>query len=207
MSQSEDETDIQVTEKKVPEQVMQDILARHSDRIHLFEASNGHSMVVVDKADLTIKQTILESVAGPVEVLDYETYMTLKRLAEAGIIQFTNKDKNVLFQSNLIQANKQDLQKKKMNQANVHFKEAERKLKMAVLLKSGGFSAEAAQPAQEAFKEGMEVLKILEMDLDADGLLLKEQSSRLQNPEAFIDELSLWILSLSMTLTEYMLGV
>ena len=206
MSQSEDETDIQMTTKKVPEQVMQDILARHSDRIHLFEASNGHSMVVVDKADLTIKQSITESVAGSVEVLDYETYMTLKRLAEAGIIQFTNKDKNVLFQSNLIQANKQDLQKKKMDEANVHFKEAERKLKMSILLKSGGFSKEAAHPAQEAFKEGMEVLKILEMDLDADEMLLKEQSSELQNPEAFIDELSSWILNLSMRLTKYMLG-
>ena len=194
-------------QKESPDRMKQDILARHSDRIHLLEAHQGVVLAVVDKADPTLKQSLTDVVQGPIEVLDFETYMTLGRLAAAGVIQMGSGEKNILFQSHLIQKDQQNNQRQKLDQAHGHHKEADRKLKMAILLKSGGFALEALPAAREAFSKGLDILKALEQVPDATAHSLKEQLTDPQNPDQFIDALSCWLEEVSTTMTKYALGL
>ena len=198
---------LQKKDEKSSEQIKQDILARHSDRIHLLEMHQGKIVAVVDKVDNTIKQSLAESAQGPLEVLDFETYMTLKRLVDAGIIHFGNGHKELLYQSQLLQTNQQVQQKQKFEHATIHYKEAERKFKMVLLLKSGGFITEALPTAHEVFKKGLDALNTLEKELDVSALQLKEQMNDPKNPETFIDSLSAWMNNLSTIMTQYALGV
>ena len=133
--------------------------------------------------------------------------MTLKRLAEAGLIQFTNGEKSILFKSQLIQADFKDQQRQKLEKGTTLYKEAERKLKMVTLLKSGGFVAEALPTARELFQKGMEILKLLEKAPDPVALQLKEQLDDPHNPESFLDTLITWMDDISSTLSEYALGI
>ncbi len=190
-----------------PEHIKQDILARHSDRIHLLEERQGKMLVVVDKADPAIKQSLADSVQGPVEMLDFDTYMLLKNLADAGHIQFCTGEKKVLFQSQLIQTDQKDHRQRQYEQAMLLYKEVERKLRMVSLLRSGDFAIEALPSAQEVFLKGMEILKTLELNPDEKALSLKMQLENVPSAEAFIDSLLDWISDLSTTMTKQALGV
>lgn len=193
--------------QEFPEQIKQDLLARHSDRIHLLEVHKGKVFAVVDKADSLIKQSLSTVAQGATEMLDFDSYMTMRRLADDGMIQFMACEKQVLYQSRAIQTDQRDLQQQKLEQATTLFKEAERKLKMVSLLKSGGFSSEALPTAQEVFHKGMEVLKVLEHAPKATTLQLKEQLNNIENPDAFIDTLSSWLEEISNLITQYAIGI
>ncbi|MGZ3632840.1 MAG: helicase-related protein, partial [Parachlamydiaceae bacterium] len=189
------------------ERMKEEALARHSDRIHLLEAYPNIVLAVVDKSDPDIKQSLISVSESPVEILDFETYQTMKRLVEAGIMHFGNDEKSVLYRSHLVQAEWQDAQRKKLEQAKAAYSEAERKLKMVVLLKSGCFSSEAMPAACEAFQKGMEALQVLEYTPDAASLALKEQLTVPQDPDAHIDALAIWMNNLSATIAAYALGI
>jgi len=190
-----------------PDEMKQDILGRHSDRIHLLELHQGKMLAVVDKADPPLKQSLSESAQGPVEVLDFETYTTLKRLVEAGLIQFTNGEKSILFKSQLIQADLIDLRTQKLEKATNLYKEAERKLQMVSLLKSGGFALEALPAAGEVFHKGMEILKVFEKAPDPMALQLKEELNNPQHPDASLNALFAWMENISSMMSQYALGI
>ena len=82
------------------------------------------------------------------------------------MIHFGTGDKQILFQSHLVQADQHGHRQQKLGQATAYYKEIERKLKMISLLKSGGFAAEALPAAQEVFHKGMEILKVLDHSPD-----------------------------------------
>lgn len=189
-----------------PDELKQDILARHSDRIHLLAIHNGDKLLaVVDKVDSTITESLSEGVQGDVEILDFETFATLKRLSDAGIIQFA-ASRQVLFQSSLLHVDQRRHCRGKLEQANIHFAEADHKLRMVSLLRSGGFGAEAIPAAREVFHKGMDTLKALDYTPGTEALQLREQVDDVQDPEAFIDLLAKWMEEISITLTQYALG-
>jgi len=195
------------TIKANPEHIMEDILARHSDRIHLLEAHQEKMVVVVDKKDPVIQQSLVEATNSSVEVLDYESYMTIKRLAEAGVIEFKDDNKQVLFQSHLIKAEQRIHQQKKLEYATLLYKDAERKLKLVLLLRSGDFVLESLPTAQEVFQKGIETLKAIEQPDDAGMFKLKELQNDHQKSDLFIDALSSWMDKINTTLAQYALGM
>lgn len=185
----------------------QELLARYSDRIHLLETHDSRALLVVDKVDHALQERLGHIAPTPVEVIDFETYVMLQRLISAGLIHFNSSKKHVLFQSELIQKDERALKQQKWEEATLVFKEAERKLKMANLLKSGGFVLEALPAAGEALDKGLLVFKILEKTVSAIALQLKDQRENPENPENFIDLLSEWIQETSGILTQIALGV
>jgi SNF2 family DNA or RNA helicase len=199
-------SDIESEEKKNG-QWMQEVLARHSDRIHLLETRHGHMLAVVDKVDPLIKESISKCISGQLELLDFDTYQTLKRLAEAGVITFGSGDKQVLFQSELLKSEQKQKSHEKLQRANIHFKEAERKIKMAMLLLSGGFVEESLPIALDAVKKGEEVIISLEAKSSAKLFELKQLQNDSSSPERLIEAISNWMMELQVLLTEYRLGV
>jgi superfamily II DNA/RNA helicase len=193
--------------ESTPENIVQDLLARHTDRIHLVELHQNAAFAVVDKVDSEIQQNLSQITSDSVEVIDFDTYMTLQRLVEAGVLQFGTGTKSLLFQSQLIQKDRRTGQQQKLERATAIFKEAERKLTMVQLLKSGGFTTEALPTAFEAFHKGMEVLEILHPASTPTTSQLKEQINNVENPDQFIDTLFRWMEEISTLKTQYALGV
>ncbi len=193
-------------DKPSPEQLKQNILARHSDRIQLLEIRNESVLAVVDKIDPEIRASLSEAVQGAVEVLDLDTFTALRRLVTAGLIQF-GTDKQVLFQSDLLQTSQRNHHGQKLEQATALYKETERKLKMISLLKTGGFIAEALPYAREIFHKGVDVLKILDQALDPKALQIREWLENEQSPEILVGHITSWMEELSATLAEFSLGI
>ena len=157
--------------------------------------------------DPSLKAHVDQVVQTPLEILDFETYSTLQRLASAGFIQLSAKPKEVVFQSHLIQSNRHGLKQHQLEEATAFYKEAERKLRMANLLKSGDFLLEALPAAREALSKSLRICKTLEREVDDKGLRLKEDQENPEDPEAFINLLSLWIQEIGDVVTQLTLGV
>ncbi len=174
--------------------------------IQLLEIRNESVLAVVDKIDPEIRASLSEAAQGAVEVLDLDTFTTLRRLATAGLIQF-GTDKQVLFQSDLLQTSQRNHHGQKLEQATALYKETERKLKMISLLKTGGFIAEALPYALEVFHKGVDVLKILDQVLDPKALQIREWLENEQSPEILVDHITSWMEELSATLAEFSLGI
>ena len=180
----------------------QDLLARHSDRIHLVEEHPQMLLVVVDKCDASIKESF-DKAPKVVELLDLEMYLAIQRLMAHGAIQMDKK--NPLFVSTLLESNQRGHKKQKLDDATNHMKEAKRQLKMALLLRSGEFVEEAFPLAKQALKKATDVLAALEAPLDDTGILLQKEQA--EDKEAFIESLTTWIEEVEQQLTQYALGV
>lgn len=189
------------------EDLKREILAKHSDRIHLLKSNQNMILAVVDKKDQIIKESIENTAQSQVEILDFETFATLKRLNEAGIIKFNFNDEPILYQSSLLKEKQQKKIQESLEQANNLYAEAERKLKMALLLKSGGFLLEAIPAASEAFTKAVEIFKVIEQTPNTTTAWLKEQLPNIQEPEAFINTMESWMKDVSEAITKYALGV
>lgn len=195
------------TEEAAPKKTIDDLLSSHSDRIHLLELHQNIGFAVVDKVDSEIQNNLSQIANSPVEVIDFDTYMTLKRLVDAGVLQFGSGAKSLLFQSQLVQQDRRNSQKEKLERATTIFKEAERKKTMVELLKNGGFAAEALPAAFEVFHKGMEALEILNLPSTPICSQLKGQIDNVDSPGSFIDLLFLWMEETSSSMMQYALGI
>ena len=185
----------------------QELLARHSDRIHLLEKHENASILVVDKVDQALKDSVNQISSTPVEILDFETYSTLQKLAEGGLIHFSSKSKEVLFQSHLIVSMQQKGRKHHLEEAITIYKEVERKVKMINLLKSGGFMSESLPAVREAFSKCLDIYRILGKGVDHDALWLKENLENPENLELFLNYFSNWTREMEATLKQFALGI
>jgi hypothetical protein len=181
----------------------QELMARFSHRMHLLEQYDDKLLMVVDQKDHQLNaESLSQLTKTTIEVLDFETYQTLDRLASMGLIQLNHKEKQTFFQSPLIQKTQSPTYLRKLEEALQVFKEGERLLRMSNLLKSGGFLQEALPSAKEAFNKGVESLKLLDLPLDSLALSLKEGQDNPQKPELFLETLTSWMEQISEKLTQ-----
>lgn len=196
-----------IEKKQGQEPLKERIIARFSDRIHLIEKHKESVFIVVDQTDQKIRDGLAE-VAANVEVLDLESYLTLKRLAKNGVITFGSTEKEVLFQSDMLHSNNQgNRSKQKFEQGLACYQEAEKKMKMALLLHSGGFSEEAFAPADQTLHKALEALSILSLDLpNSTSALQACWNDKRTFPEC-AEMLSSWMAEISTAINSYALGL
>ena len=136
------------------------ITAKHPDKVKHLEQHGNTLLAVVDSPDKSLatemKQHLKEQFndAPPqLEMLDQATFETLQRLAEAGIIQFTQPAKGQIYDSKT-DTNKEAKEKQRRQaQSQKNLKAAEEKQRMSQLLADGGFITEALSPSNEALNK------------------------------------------------------
>ncbi len=143
--------------------IANDIQAHFNDRVHQlteFQSENSpHKTIVavmdtLDRGAQLHVKTIVQTNDAPqngsvqVELIDLQTYELLQRLAKAGMITINDSGTD-LYRSHAANRTHQTEKQQRLSEAKKHFADAERKMKMARLLVSGGFVLEALPPASE----------------------------------------------------------
>lgn len=148
------------------DQIKNQAVAHFNDRIHSLEVyqspktSQQTLLAVVDKIDPTIEpkmEEIAQAEQGAVnlELMDQQTYQMLKRLEEAGLITIHSNESQSLYRSENANRAYQTEVNQKVSEARKLLNEAERKIKMADVLNSGGFSIEGLPAAKEGMVLGL----------------------------------------------------
>ena len=111
------------------------------------------------------------------EMLDQATFETLQRLAEAGIIQFTQpaRGHKYEFKTDTNREAKEKQRRKSQSQKNL--KAAEEKQRMSQLLADGGFIAEALAPLSEALNKTLDAAAITAQIKTDDAISISQISS------------------------------
>jgi hypothetical protein len=131
------------------ETVVADLVARHGDKALLVEARHGAdgrpkllAVLDVDQAALTDEVARLSSSSTvAVDVIDRPTWLTMRRLATSGLLQFTHESR-VLHRSAAL--NEEGAESSSPDERSAQLlAEAQRSLGMAKVLASGGFPEEA----------------------------------------------------------------
>lgn len=174
-----------------------DLVERLSDAVLLVERhprQDGHETVlaVLDgpPAQIEGERRKLAEEAPPagtvVEAIDRATWEILQRLAAAGVIQFTGGVETLHRSARLDDdaglTQQAERQRRRSAATAKALAEADRKLRMAMLLADGGFEVEATAPLAEAAAFGVRALAIAaDRDLDpaiADGMAAAELAER-----------------------------
>jgi HEPN domain-containing protein len=85
-----------------------------------------------------------------ITVIDEKTYKLLQSLAEQGLITINDAIANAVFKVESLTKRNPDASKRKVKMAREILARSERKLKMAKVLRSGGFEEESVPPARES---------------------------------------------------------
>jgi len=164
---------------KAPMEVFrQDAVARLSDRLLLMEECEGAGgrrsvLAVVDSsapdAASTLERLFSQSVGEgadevKLEVMDRQTYETLQRLVDAGVVAVAARATRRLhcgagFEKGATVTRKAEA--RRLQEAQQLSRNAERKWKMATVLAAGGFAEEATVPMTEAIDLGLKALACL----------------------------------------------
>src|SRR5690606_28966510 len=96
---------------------------------------------------------------GPprLQLLDRQTFATIERLIEAGILQKTGAA-NTLYRAPDGDRPVQDARPRRLAEARARLAESERKRRMAQVLGAGGFAGEALAPLREAVETALQAL-------------------------------------------------
>ena len=94
-------------------------------------------------------------------VINNETYALLQKLSKMGVISFNNNAMKEIYKTTEADKEREQKWKKKQSIAENIYKKAERSIKMANLLNSGGFKDEACKPYFEAVKILTKALSVL----------------------------------------------
>lgn len=149
------------------ERLREDTVARLHERLDLLAVydRNGQQTVlaVVDRTDPTAEQVLRESLGEQsadtrLELLDRQTYDTLQRLVEAGIVSLNETAARTLHQSSAHSRQRSEARDRWLAEARKQFEEAARKRRMAGVLAEGGFPVEAVAPLREAVELGLRAL-------------------------------------------------
>jgi superfamily II DNA/RNA helicase len=178
--------------KSFEESIKETVIAHFNDRVHMLqEVNHEHSkkkvvMAVVDTLDRQIQPKMQELVnahakqskdAVQLEMLDVQTYELLQRLAQAGVITI-NGGSNILYRSESAERVHQTEKQQRLQEAKKYLADAERKMKMSLLLSSGGFVLEALTPAKEALSASLKSYFTWKREEHSEG---KDLLSRLEN--------------------------
>ncbi len=87
------------------------------------------------------------------ELIDRSTFEAIERLAAAGILQLTAEGRRLLHQSPIQE--KDEERERRLARAREAFGNADRKLRMAAVLASGGFPVEALPSLREGVELGL----------------------------------------------------
>lgn len=149
------------------ERLREDTVARLHERLDLLAVygDNGQRTVlaVVDRVDTSAEQMLRESLGElsattQLELLDRQTYDTLQRLVEAGIVSLNKTAARTLHQSSAQSRQRSEARNRWLAEARKQFEEAARKRRMAGVLAEGGFPVEAVAPLREAVELGLHAL-------------------------------------------------
>lgn len=146
-------------ESRAPDQRLRDDLAaRHRDALLLLElrkSADGRDMfvAVLDADAATVqreRERLAEQADGPrVELLDRATYEAIERMTAAGLLHKADDRPHDLVRSPQLAPDAAAAQRERMAQGARQLANAERKLRMALLLAQGGFAAEAMPALSE----------------------------------------------------------
>jgi hypothetical protein len=154
------------------ERFRQDLVAELSSRVLLIEqapadrAAGRPALVVVDDQAEQLAGRVRRlhrracgDEAGPVEVIDRNTYATLQRLAELGLIEPAAGGVELHRAEGLGGKPRAEQHR---DAARPHLDAAERKLQLARHLDAGGFAAEALEPARQAAEAALRALACID---------------------------------------------
>jgi superfamily II DNA or RNA helicase len=158
----------------------EDLMARHAGQVRMVarhaSAGDGHPSVLVavvrgldEGARAGIVAQVAPDAAGAVEVLDEATYAAIRRLVAAGVLRFTGPAPEVLHREAGMADDAAAEQAKRRAAAAPLVDEADRRLRMARLLRANGFAAESLAPlkaACEALLKGGAILALGEAASD-----------------------------------------
>ncbi len=144
------------------ERLTDSILSDHGDSLEHLEQRGDTVLAVTENAcpDLAsqLEQRIGEHWQGSpprLETLDPATFATLQRLAEAGIIQFTQPLKGDVYSAKSDQNREKREQQRREKLIRKHLDTAAEKMRMAQLLADGGFDGEALAPMSKALDSAL----------------------------------------------------
>lgn len=158
-----DENPVPAEEQEKPlDRFRQDTLARLEPRLQKMDAyeSEGKQTIlaVVEGDPAQPKAQMEEALAGSdtnaaLEVLDTQTYATIKRLIKAGLLSLNDAAKaQTLHRRAAPVSHAQNEEQKRTARVRILLDQADRKHKAAALMLENGFSAESQAPAREAFR-------------------------------------------------------
>jgi hypothetical protein len=155
--------------KKPPiEQFIDATVAQHPDNLAHLELRGDVLLAVVEEPDSTLAASMTENLtthfgeATPqLEMLDRNTYETLQRLAEAGIIQFTQPVSGAARKPQGGDEKAQRKQRRRLAKAERYQETAREKRRMATLLSENGFINEALTPIGKAIDNALNSLATL----------------------------------------------
>jgi len=152
------------------QQLREDSVSIWGDRLDLLQEFNQNDkqsiVAVVDHHEPSLKDDLERNVSDnfpehQFEILDRNTYETIQRLAEAGLLKL-NTELQTLHRSPLLSKKHQEATQKQLNKARKRLNQAEHKYNMAQVLSKGGFIIEAMPSLGEAVESSLESLALLE---------------------------------------------
>ncbi len=179
--------------RRAPQETLrEDVLSRWSSRLDLLAvqpSGDGHGPTVLAVAD-RIDEDLRASLAGEVsrsypdpalrlELLDRQTYETILRLAEAGVIRINEAERAVLHESPTLTRHSAGERERRLSRARKAFEDAQRKQRMATVLAEGGFAVEASIPLREAVEAAVGAAAGLLADSPSPGLPAAPMIARL----------------------------
>lgn len=150
-----------------------ELLARYGDRLLLLEVwsepsrAGGTVVAVLDRADDAERGALAAALrrhfdaAAPlpaVEILDRASFAAVERLVEAGLLELTTAGRRLLHRSAALQGATGDERRRRLEQAREILDQAQRKVRMAAVLASGGFPVEALAPLREGVETSLRSL-------------------------------------------------
>jgi hypothetical protein len=156
-----------------------ELVEAHGDGLLLLETrQSAHGevvLVVLEDADaVLVEQQRLAAADGPrVEVIDRRSYETMQRLAGAGVLPSSGQGQEV-FRSDRLVAPSAEQQRQRLARGAEVLGSAERKLRMALLLAEGGFTAEAMPALDECLTLAANARSLIAGDVETDDTVADE---------------------------------
>ncbi len=165
---------------------MESVAADHADRLEYVEMHGNAILAVVDKHDGALASDMKQRLTAhygetkpQLELLDHATFETLKRLAEAGVIQFTQQPAGRVFVAPSDTESQSRKKQRREALSRQHLAAAEERQRMSHLLADGGFVAEALAPMSDALNKVL-VASAIAADIETDDPVSIGQISALQ---------------------------
>jgi hypothetical protein len=152
------------------DRLRQDVLSRWPERVELLEIHgprDGEQLVlaVLDRADEALHRSIVEAVdqhfpmdSTRLELLDRNTYASIQRLLQAGVLHLGSGPGQSLHRSPSLEHKHVQERALRLKEARRRLAAAEPKQRMARVLAEGGFPIEAMAPLGEALETALQSL-------------------------------------------------
>ena len=145
------------------------LLTHLGDYMHLLEVYAHESgqdfiLVVLDSEHHSKAKNLISehfSDIPKVQLMDTKLFETLQQLMQNGLVKMEKSPLKTLYRSSFFETSNETAKRKNLLEVQKQFTEADRKLRMARLLATGGFAIESLSPAKEALELGGKSIKNL----------------------------------------------